>query len=306
MSGSVLNIVIKLTAVLLAILLWFNVVTQKQYEYELMLPITSVDIPGGLALVTPPPDSLRVSVLSEGKKLLKDDWKKAGLRLKGNRLKRGGNLLEVTHETVALVRSEDISVVGFPGSQPIALQLDRIDSLYKPVASRLAPICESGYMILANDESIEPAQVRIVGPASVIRDIDSIYTESKIVDDIDKSGSYSLQLESTTRVPVTLREDSATVSIVVDKIVSRRFASVPLDYNRFQRGKQVIVEPERVTLVIDGPESLMDALQASQFEVKVALPEDSTIGYVRPIVVLPPNFTLESMEPDSVRVAISK
>ena len=52
MSNSAINILIKLIAILLAILLWFYVVSQKDYEYELTLPVTEVDYPDGLGLVS--------------------------------------------------------------------------------------------------------------------------------------------------------------------------------------------------------------------------------------------------------------
>ena len=89
MTGSALNIIIKLIAVVLAVFLWFNVVTQKQYEYDLTLAVTDVELPPSLGAVNPFPDSLTIRIIAEGKKLLQDDWKEAGLRIKAGRLRRG-------------------------------------------------------------------------------------------------------------------------------------------------------------------------------------------------------------------------
>ena len=80
MSGSALNILIKILAILLAILLWFYVVSQKDYEYELTLPVTEVDYPAGLGLVEGMPDSLSIKIFAEGQKLLSNNWKRAGLK----------------------------------------------------------------------------------------------------------------------------------------------------------------------------------------------------------------------------------
>ena len=60
MSATVINMLLKLTALLLAALLWFNAITQKQYEYDFSLPITTVDVPSGLAVANDMPKSLTV------------------------------------------------------------------------------------------------------------------------------------------------------------------------------------------------------------------------------------------------------
>jgi len=84
MSGSILNVVVKLTALLLAFLLWFNVITEKQYEHEVRLPVTSFEFPPNLGAVTALPDSLNVKVASEGKKLLRTTGSRPGCGLKAS------------------------------------------------------------------------------------------------------------------------------------------------------------------------------------------------------------------------------
>ena len=73
MPGTITNILTKVIALLLAILLWFNVVSKKQYEADLTLPVTEVDCPPGLTPVTGVPRSLAVKVMAEGRKLLRSD-----------------------------------------------------------------------------------------------------------------------------------------------------------------------------------------------------------------------------------------
>ena len=48
---------LKITALILGLLLWFHVATEKTYNHELYLPVSEVILGDGLALVDPPPDS---------------------------------------------------------------------------------------------------------------------------------------------------------------------------------------------------------------------------------------------------------
>ena len=52
-------------------LIWFHVVTEKEYSYELRMPVTEITLQDGLTLSKKPPDSLLVAVTATGKQLLR-------------------------------------------------------------------------------------------------------------------------------------------------------------------------------------------------------------------------------------------
>jgi hypothetical protein len=305
MTGSVLNILIKLIAVVLAIFLWFNVITEKQYEHELTLAVSDVELPATLGAVSAFPDSMKIKVLAEGKKLLRNDWKKAGLRLKAGRLKRGINNLELSLETVTLVRSEDVTLLDLPGATPITVQLDRLDSVLIPVASRLAVLPRDEHMIVAGRGGISPLQTQVIGPGLVLKRIDSIYTEQKILDDVDESVELVLSLEIPEDASVSLAHDSATVEVMVDRIKRKLYENIPVTVGNI-RGRRIIVDPDRVLVEIEGPETLIDSLGDKQIQVRVEPPRNMTDSFLTPVVVLPPNFSLVAVTPDSIRVLVSR
>lgn len=305
MTGSVLNILIKLAAVLLAVLLWFNVITQKQYEDELVLPVTDIELPPTLGLVTPLPDSLTIRVMAEGKKLLRNDWKRAGLRVKAGRLKRGVNSLEINMETVLLVRPEHVTMLDLPGASPIMVRLDRIDSILKPVASRLAIIPADGYMVLPDQGGISPLQTQVIGPAVTLMQIDSVFTEQRILDGISETAAITLDLAVPDEPGISLGHDSAVVEVVIDKAAEKRFENIPVVVIVHTSGRRPIVDPDRVTIQVQGPESLLDSLTENMIQVRVAPPAAIRSGYTVPEVVLPANVTLTDLEPDSIRILIT-
>ena len=305
MSGSILNISIKLIAVFLAVLLWFNVITKKQYEHELTLPITEVEFPVGLGPVGQLPDSLTVRVLAAGKKLLRGGWKADGLRLKAGLLRRGMVSLGLNLETVALVRSEEVSLIDIVGAQSLSLRLDRIDSTLKPIASRLAVVPAEGYMIVEGSGSVNPLSTQVIGPALLLGKIDSIYTEQKIIDNVDDSITRVLDLEVPHGQAITLGHDSAQVAINVDKKISRKFDDISVTFRGNLRGYRTIVDPERVSIEIEGPRAMVNALIPAHIHALVSYDGTMRTGYVVPEVPLAPNLKLTNITPDSVRILVS-
>ena len=305
MSSSILNISIKLIAVLLAIFLWFNVITKKQYEYELTLPVAAVDFPAGLGPVNQLPDSLTIKVAATGKKLLRDDWKTSGMRLKATRLRRGMTNLELNLETVSLIRSEDVALLDIAGPSSVPVQLDRIDSVLKPIASRLAVVPAEGYMIVEGPGGINPIRTQVIGPALLLNRIDSIYTEQKIIDDAEDSVGRILDLEIPADMSLTLGHDSAEVTVVIDRVKKRIFEDVPVTFPAGLGNRRAIVDPERIVVEIEGPQESIDSLKASTIMPLIAYNGLMRTGFVIPEVILPANIRLVKLTPDSVRILVS-
>ena len=63
------NIVLKASAIALALLLWVHVATNKTYEYQLNLPLKVVNVPKGLVLVSETPSIVAIKVRATGKQL---------------------------------------------------------------------------------------------------------------------------------------------------------------------------------------------------------------------------------------------
>jgi len=299
MTGSALNIIIKLLAVLLAVLLWFNVITEKQYEHELTLPITDIEFASALAPVSDLPDSLTIKVLAEGKRLLRSDWKHAGLRIKATRLSRGVNKLDLNLETVSLIRADNITLLDIPDVSPVTVRMDRIDSTLKPVASRLAVVPDDGYMIVSGRNAVSPRHVVTIGPRQSLNQIDSIYTEQKVFDEVREAVSATLVLENPRPRSIILRSDSVEVGVVVEKIRRKELKEIPIEA---RGGARPIVDPQHLTITVEGPESLIDSISAANISAVVTSFEMKQDGYVRPTVLLPENVTAVGMRPDSVRI----
>lgn len=305
MSSPVTNILLKITAVLLAVLLWFHVVSKKQYEYDITLPVTQFDLPTGVGPVSGFPDSLAVRVLADGKRLMRNDWKKAGLKIKGARLRRGINSLDLNLETVSLVRAENVTLQELPGAGTITVQLDRLDTLDAPIAARITVAPERGAMYITGAVNLTPNKTRIIGPASLLDQIDSIFTEPIILQNGDSVHNIYLKLQPPAEAGLRLLTDSILARVSFERAVTRRFEPLPVVLGRNATGGEAVFEPDRVAVDLRCPEAISDTLSSSAVRVRVHNDGGIREGYLKVEVSYPRQCTLIRVVPDSVRVRIS-
>jgi YbbR domain-containing protein len=305
MSSTISRIFIQIIALLFAIFLWFNVVTKKDYEYSLTLPISTYEFPPGLGPVTDLPESLEVKVTGMGKSLFRKDWKKAGLKVNATKLARGIGSLELTKETVDLADGERVSLMELSRTDPLIVRLDRIDTVQKPVASRLAVVPQDGYAVVSSMIAVDPRQVEMIGPRALLAEIDSIQTHSRIIDDARDDVSAMLALENSHARAVTLDPDTVSILVPVDKIDTRSFRGLPVATRRASSGSAMILDPDRVTIAVEGPQRLLDSLQNDDIKIMIDRSKVRASGYVVPDVELPELLSLTTIDPDSIRVVTS-
>lgn len=304
MSATVINMLLKLTALLLAALLWFNAITQKQYEYDFSLPITAIDVPPGLALANDVPRSLTVKVRANGRRLLRGDWKRAGLKIKATRLKRGPNTIDLNLETVSLVQPENIALLELAGNTSIPILLDRIDSVVVPIASQLTIVPAGGFVEVRSKSNLIPSRVKIKGPASLLADIDSIYTEKRTLTRLKASTRLPLELLCPKGGAISLTSDSVVVSIAIEKSKTKRLENIPLFTGAIDSTHHLTLIPELIMLDIEGPASIIDTVSAADIIARVTVGDAG--GYAVPDIVRPPGITITRITPDSIRVLVGR
>ena len=207
-------------------------------------------------------------------------------------------------ETVSLVRSDDINLVELNGPSLIQVHLDRIDSTFKPIASRLAVIPDDGYAIISGSEKMEPDRTMITGPAYVLGRLDSLHSEQKIIDNAKKPVEIYLPLEIPDSLSIQSAVDSVLISIEVDKIINRKFENFTIEVREIKPDQRVIIDPEKISLEISGPKAVLDSLTDQDLSVWVAPSETNGDVWIAPEVNLPNGVNLKSLQPDSIRVLV--
>jgi YbbR domain-containing protein len=295
------NLWVKLAALILAVLLWFHVATNKVYEDTITLPIHQVIIPEKLVLTQPPPDSATVLVSAVGKRLLRSDWKRSGLKWTINKDNPGKYRIDLTPENLALTQTEKVEIIEVIEPREWGVGLDRKVEKNLPVRSRVIVKPDDGYAIKGED-SVFPGAVRAVGPASLLDKIKQMETAAESLERARNDLKIRVPIENPALYGLTVNPDSVDVFVKITPIKSRIFPDISVRLINAPRLRPLSVFPPRVELRVGGDPDKIDDLPPSKISVLADYSEIGDNDYISLKAELPPGFYLLYKSADSVKI----
>lgn len=276
------NILLKASAIALALLLWIHVATNKTYEYQFDLPLKIVNIPHGLIMVSELPSEVSIKIKATGKHLLVMATEMPEIVIDAAQFKSGAVEKTITNTEIlaALDRPpEDIEVV-FP--RIFVIRLERESQRKLPVRSAVIVEAASGYAVVSAPQ-IAPETVTVAGPASILHQLKCIETEPRQIGGLMTSVTQKVRLSLPDSQHLSVSDSGVIVNVTVEVQRQKTFSNLAvtpptsLDMSRYN------IIPSHLTLVLGIPQSRSDRFTAS----------DIVITFKRPPLLR-----------DSVRVAI--
>jgi hypothetical protein len=173
------NLGLKLTALLLAVLVYLNVYTDRPATMIVSFPLEFADLPDSLALSGPAPSVVQAELRGTGKQLI-------FLRVKEPRLKLPmGNAVE-GHFSRALAPSDlplppSITVENLIGPRMIEVDIDRRGHRLVPVGLRVEGAPAAGYH-WDGRAALDPPTVLVSGPRKALARIDTLMAQPVRID----------------------------------------------------------------------------------------------------------------------------
>lgn len=167
---------LKLVALLLAVLVYLNVYTDRTATMLVSFPIQVVDLPDSLTLTGPLPGVVQAELRGTGKTLIRLRTSEPTLPISLDEVGPGHFERAVAAADLPLASYAGVEVVRVVGPSLLALDVDRRVTVGLPVAPRVVGLPASG----ARREGAvvaQPAVVAVSGPASVVAGLDSVVLE---------------------------------------------------------------------------------------------------------------------------------
>jgi len=294
----------KIVSLTLGLLLWVHVATEKEYSYELNLPITDIILKDNLTLAKKPADSLTVIVSATGKRLLRQKWRHRGIRITASQLSVGAHDLNLGPSNTSLVLATNITLdeVVFPNS--MMLTIDRLDQRKVAVVADVNVTADQGYTIKKIDTPL-PDSILLTGPHSILVNTESVKTE--------KISANGLRTEHRTEVPLvppegymlTMNPDSVVVVVEVVPVKTRIFEHVPIVVFNRPADRTIKLTPEFVQIELTGPPSEIDELPDNALVVSVNFNQLENGKKAAVNIDCPPSFKVRHLSTDSVAVQIN-
>ena len=154
-----------------------------------------------------------------------------------------------------------------------------IEIVFEPTMTRTLPIATRVYgdlrdnLALASSVGLAPVTARVRGSESQISELDSIRLERFDLATVEKSGVFSVAVDTASLSGAYVFPDVVTMGLNVEDDIERILQGFSVQFDAERVGADVTIEPVVVQVRFSGPRSLVNTLDPSLLRVWVS-PED--------------------------------
>ncbi|MFQ5678512.1 MAG: YbbR-like domain-containing protein [Gemmatimonadota bacterium] len=293
----------KVAALVLAVLIWFNVSANQDRTEQEVVSRLEFDVQDENWVAVQVPREVRVTFRGRLGDIL---------NLPVNR-----PLIRRTLEEVAdsVVRVElDPSMVQYDrrlSVQPVAvrpsgveLHFERVTTRRVPVAPRIGASAAPGYTVLGRP-AVQPESVTVRGGRHEIEAIPRVETERISLEKLSQSTTREVALVPPAEASgVSLDPERTLVTVRVDSLVDRR---VRLTVRPVGDGAaDVVLSPPEVTVLLSGPSSVVRELRAAELVARVEVRTPPTVPVRLPVELSLPAGVQATARADPLAVMVSR
>ncbi len=254
------NLWLKIFALVMGLLLWFHVATNKVYNHQLNLPISEVTVKDDLSLIGGKPDSMMVVVSATGKRLLRRKWQSGGVRINASQFQAGRHNMTLNTGNTFLAAGGNLVTleeIVFPTS--LLLNIDfRLERSLQVVPDVVATP-DDGYAVKTISKPV-PAEVTVIGPRSVVKGLSRVNTERKELTGLRNNISLTLPILVPPGQDIWIQPDSVRVSLEIVPVKTRVFDGIPVVVYNAPSGREVLINPTTIRVELTGPPAEIDLL----------------------------------------------
>jgi len=255
-------------SVIVSIVLWVMVATEKNYDYQITVPIELVRLAPQRTLYEPIPKTALIEVRGKGRSLLVIWFYDLKFSLDFPELKLSTTIdLEQYLSTLDIPGALSIEILRVIEPKSIDLKIDKLVEMKKPVVLAGEVLIEDGYTLI--DYKFEPDSVEISGPYNLIRQIQNIRTTTLDLKEQKISFSERVNLVNPQPELMALREEAVDVRFTIQRLVERVLYDIPI--NVINVPKNLVVEPvpQRMSLRVKGGEQIVADIKSDEISTVI-------------------------------------
>jgi YbbR domain-containing protein len=293
------NLGLKLVALLLSVLVYLNVYTDRPATQIVSFPLQVADLPDSLSVAGSIPAAVQAELRGTGKQLIRLRITEPPLKLSLAGIGVGHYERALTPADLPLPTTYDLTVERIVSPRTVELEIDRRLHKVLPVAARVEGVPSNG-VFWSGSLVADPAAVEVSGPARTVAKLDSV--RLSVVTIAAKHDTVHATIGADDLPDwCTMTPDQVAITVPLEPAASRRL-TLPIAAPR--GGEEYTVTPDHVTITISAPRATMAATHLEDLHVywTAPLPLGDLIGHrvgLRRVGSIPATARVR-MDPDSV------
>lgn len=290
--------------IIIATILWFMQIYNKEFETTISIPIEYTNIPDSIVIQNTLPDKMQIKLKDYGLAMFSYRYfRKDTLRINVKALVKNSNSSRIALQGVTLdqyIRNSISDKSQILNYSPIMINLS-----YAPLAQKKLPVIFDGTVdlppgyLLTSDISITPDSVMVYGSEIDLNKLLFAYTDIDTIKDVEADEEIFVDLRPIPNVKMNVK--SIKVSIHAEAYVQRSI-EVPVKCINLPQNESVKFFPSKVKILFFCGISQVDQIDINDFELVVdysTLKEStnmfvpvritSTPDYARNITIVPAN-----------------
>jgi len=263
------NIILKITALVCAMALWFYVISLKDFQLTMEVPLTFVKLPEALAIASKPPSTVSVTVEGKPLDLIRlQSQKQSAMVVDMHNAELGSKRIHLDAKNFVAPNFSSVHYVE-PDNQYLFIDV-AVDTRIErsiPIRNNTNFNAAPGYVIVQQPKLIQE-YLKVSGARNALTRIIDISTDSIFVDSIKASQTYSVKLMTELLPPFVTPSDSvAKIVVDVQKIMSKEFKNIPIQLIGFYDRALNTLSPQQATVEVTGGEKVVQAIKHNDIEL---------------------------------------
>jgi YbbR domain-containing protein len=299
------NIGVKLLALLVAVVIWFNAIGQQEDERLFVVPLQFASLADTLTVTGRVPHEVQIAVTGTRRDLLLIEFKKISVSLNMMRSEPGRFTQRLSVSDVILPPGVEPRKVRIVSPLLVDVTLEKIVTRRARVAVSLSGALPGGQLLSSVPEAV-PEWVLVTGARSIVEHMDKVYTKPIDLSRVRDSGERDVDLDLD-EATVSSEPKKVRVGLFVSVRDKRVLANIPPTVLVDEANVVAEVIPKTVSLTLEGPKTLLDQLSSRDVSVLVDLSGKPPGRYLlAPEVIVPNGIEKYIMDVDSLRVFVSR
>jgi len=299
------NIDLKMWSVVLALLVWFHVATERTYDMTYTASLEFVNPPKGWTIVGNPPEEISLRLRGSGKQLISHRLYGepiATLELpkrKSRRLK-----MDIRPEDVILSRKGKVEIASIVSPTQLTIEMDVASKKQVPIETVVEGQPRKGFVQVGR-ATLAPSEVELTGGKNRIRRIVRLKTVAIDIEGESKSLERMVGVSLPDGAGYRAKPDSVLARVVIEKEVRKVLQNLPIKATNLSSSRSVEISPELAEVTLAGPESMLDSVDSTNVHVSLDLSGMNEGSHlIPPKITRPENFEVLSVEPELIQVNI--
>jgi len=311
------EIILKIAALIIAVILWLNISFSKNYEMIKEIPVIVDSLNDSLVFDKPLNKTIKLRLYGKGKDLFSNLFNDEFYYL--FKIQEDALYKKQIHEfsvdnLKGFHQSSEIEA-SIIGAKSVEYYLTKKITKKIPVQSNVLIETEKSFILCDNIQLI-PDKVSITGPDILVNKIKEINTDTLKLLEISKNIEIDVKLIIGEEYKgLHINPDYITIKAEVSEIHTIDFNQIPVElsfYKKYQpkEGEEIILENSYCNIILSGPDFYLDSLKEDDIEafiqIKTPLSAENMLKINVRLKKLEEKIKVVHINPDSISVKLIK